>query len=89
MVYILWSAAWVHECMVSCGCYVQAVSDHLGVKMYIITSYEQSGVIEITPHGPVSSARILYLSFWAEVRDSAPLTLDHGAGTCLTRQSAT
>ena len=43
--------------------------------MYIITSYEQSGVIEITPHGAVSSARILYLSFWAEVGNTAPLTL--------------
>ena len=62
---------------------MQAVSDHLGVKMYIITSYEQSGVIEITPHGPVSSARILYLSFWAEVTDSAPLTFGHGADACL------
>ena len=53
------------------------------MKMYIITSYEQSGVIEITPHGPVSSARILYLSFWAEVRDSVALTFSHGAETRL------
>ncbi len=46
---------------------VQAISDRLGVKMYIITSYEQSGVIEIKPNGSTKGERILYLSFWAEV----------------------
>ena len=35
--------------------------------MYIITSYEHSGVIEIQPNSPTKSERILYLSFWAEV----------------------
>jgi len=35
--------------------------------MYIITSYEHSGVVEIQPNGPTKSERILYLSFWAEV----------------------
>ena len=56
---------------------VQAISDRLGVKMYIITSYEQSGVIEIKPNGPTKSERILYLSFWAEVPFPPPPICSH------------
>ena len=44
----------------------QAISDLLGVRIYIITSYQDSGVIEITPNSPTKSERFLYLSFWAE-----------------------
>ena len=41
--------------------------------MYIITSYQDSGVIEICPNGPTKSERLLYLSFWAEVYISLSL----------------
>ena len=53
----------------------QAISDLLGVRIYIITSYQDSGVIEITPNSPTKSERFLYLSFWAEV--CLTFTLDH------------
>lgn len=41
--------------------------------MYILTSYQDSGVIEIRPNGPTMSERFLYLSFWAEVWTSLSL----------------
>ena len=46
---------------------MQAIADHFGVKMYIVTSYREGEIIEINPNGPLRSARVLYLSFWAEV----------------------
>ncbi len=46
----------------------QAVADHFGVKIFVMTSYAESELIEICPRGPLKSKRVLYLSFWAEVR---------------------
>ncbi len=53
--------------MVTCCAAVQAIADHFGVKMYVITSYPEGEIIEINPNGPLHSQRVLYLSFWAEV----------------------
>lgn len=51
-----------------CGS-LQAVSDLFGVKVYVLTSFPGSEFIEISPSdGKVRSQRILYVSFWAEVR---------------------
>ena len=46
---------------------LQAVADTFGVRIAIMTSYQDSCVVEIQPQGPVHSQRVLYLSFWAEV----------------------
>ena len=46
----------------------QAVADSFGVKIFVLTSFGESEVIEIYPRGPLRSKRVLYLSFWAEVR---------------------
>ncbi len=46
---------------------LQAVADTFGVRIAIMTSYQDSCVIEIQPQGQVQSQRVLYLSFWAEV----------------------
>ncbi len=51
---------------------MQAIADHFGVKMYIITSYREGEIIEINPIGRLRSERVLYLSFWAEVRSFLP-----------------
>jgi hypothetical protein len=42
------------------------------MKIYIITSYPQGEIIEINPNGPLRSERVLYLTFWAEVRLVVP-----------------
>ena len=47
---------------------LQAVADCFGLKIYVISSYEEGEVIEIAPRGPLLSKRVLYLSFWAEAR---------------------
>ena len=54
---------------------MQAIADHFGVKMYIITSYREGEIIEINPIGRLRSERVLYLSFWAEVRSFLPQKL--------------
>ncbi|KAL3161663.1 hypothetical protein ABBQ38_15492 [Trebouxia sp. C0009 RCD-2024] len=46
---------------------LQAVADAFGVRIAIMTSYQDACVVEIQPQGQVKSQRILYLSFWAEV----------------------
>ncbi|KAL0020195.1 hypothetical protein WJX79_009352 [Trebouxia sp. C0005] len=46
---------------------LQAVADAFGVRIAIMTSYQDSCVIEIQPQGQIQSQRVLYLSFWAEV----------------------
>ena len=46
---------------------LQAVADTFGVRIAIMTSYQDSCVIEIQPQGQTQSQRVLYLSFWAEV----------------------
>ena len=46
---------------------LQAVADTFGVRIAIMTSYQDSCVIEIQPQGQIQSQRVLYLSFWAEV----------------------
>ena len=46
---------------------LQAVADAFGVRIAIMTSYQDGCVVEIQPQGHVKSQRILYLSFWAEV----------------------
>ena len=46
---------------------LQAVADAFGVRIAIMTSYQDGCVVEIQPQGQVKSQRILYLSFWAEV----------------------
>lgn len=50
------------------GLGAQAVADYFGVKMFVLTSYAESEIIEMYPKGPLKSKRVLYLSFWAEVR---------------------
>ncbi|KAJ0100759.1 hypothetical protein Patl1_06056 [Pistacia atlantica] len=39
---------------------------YYGVKIFVITSFKDTCYIEILPHVP-KSARIIFLSFWAEV----------------------
>ena len=51
---------------------LQAVADAFGVRIAIMTSYQDGCVVEIQPHGLVKSQRILYLSFWAEVSFEFP-----------------
>ena len=46
---------------------LQAVADTFGVRIAIMTSYQDSCVIEIQPQRQIQSQRVLYLSFWAEV----------------------
>lgn len=46
---------------------LQAVADAFGVRIAILTSFQDGCVVEIQPQGQVKSQRILYLSFWAEV----------------------
>lgn len=47
---------------------LQAVADTFGVHIAIMTSYQDSCVVEIKPQGQTHSQRVLYLSFWAEVK---------------------
>ena len=54
---------------------LQAVADAFGVRMVIMTSYRDSCVVEIQPQGQAQSQRILHLSFWAEVRCIALVTV--------------
>lgn len=51
---------------------LQAVADAFGVRIAIMTSYQDGCVVEIQPQGQVKSQRILYLSFWAEVSFQIP-----------------
>ncbi|KAK9789593.1 hypothetical protein WJX73_005231 [Symbiochloris irregularis] len=47
---------------------LQAVADLYKLKIYVLTSFPGSDFIEIAPSDDqVSSARMLYVSFWAEV----------------------
>ena len=46
---------------------LQAVADAFGVRIAIMTSYQDGCVVEIQPQCQVKSQRVLYLSFWAEV----------------------
>lgn len=55
----------------------QAFADAFGAHLSIITSYEDSCVIEIAPSTPVNHRRPLWLSFWAEVHYNS-LHLPHG-----------
>ena len=53
---------------------LQAVADAFGVRIAIMTSYQDGCVVEIQPHSEVKSQRILYLSFWAEVSSQGVYT---------------
>jgi hypothetical protein len=46
---------------------VQAASDVFGLKVMLLTSYEESCWVEVEPRGGPRSSRTLYLAFWAEV----------------------
>ncbi len=46
---------------------MQAFADAMGIRVNIISSYEESCVIEITPSTGVRERRPLWISFWAEV----------------------
>ncbi|KAK9830552.1 hypothetical protein WJX72_012417 [[Myrmecia] bisecta] len=46
---------------------LQAVADAYGVRINVMTSFEEACFIELKPLGPVRSQRVVYLSFWAEV----------------------
>eukprot|EP00192_Tetraselmis_astigmatica_P016686 CAMPEP_0117658172 /NCGR_PEP_ID=MMETSP0804-20121206/5723_1 /TAXON_ID=1074897 /ORGANISM="Tetraselmis astigmatica, Strain CCMP880" /LENGTH=90 /DNA_ID=CAMNT_0005464677 /DNA_START=296 /DNA_END=568 /DNA_ORIENTATION=+ len=46
---------------------MQAAANAFGLRILLITSYEESFVISIDPAVMPSGSRILYLSFWAEV----------------------
>lgn len=46
----------------------QAVADRLSLRIVVLSTFEESPVIQIDPHGGARSDRILHLSFWAEVR---------------------
>ena len=48
--------------------HAQAVADRLGLRIVVLSTFEESPVIQIDPHGGARSNRILHLSFWAEVR---------------------
>ncbi|XP_031373833.1 OVARIAN TUMOR DOMAIN-containing deubiquitinating enzyme 11 isoform X2 [Punica granatum] len=45
---------------------LQAAADHFGAKICLVTSFRDSGYIEITPNGMIPT-RQLWLSFWSEV----------------------
>ena len=48
---------------------MQVVADLFRVKIYVLTSFPGSDFVEISPSdGNVTAQRILYVSFWAEVR---------------------
>ena len=47
---------------------MQAVADRLGLRIVVLSTFEESPVIEIHPHGGTRSDRLLHLSFWAEAR---------------------
>lgn len=63
---------------------LQAVADTFGVRIAIMTSYQDSCVIEIQPQGQIQSQRVLYLSFWAEVclYDTSLQTLHYLFASC-------
>jgi len=63
---------------------LQAVADSFGVRIAIMTSYQDSCVIEIQPQGQIQSQRVLYLSFWAEVclYDTSLQTLHYLFASC-------
>ena len=46
---------------------LQAAADAFGVKVSLLTSFENSCFVEIKPQTKLQSERNLYLSFWAEV----------------------
>ncbi|KAK9842213.1 hypothetical protein WJX81_000852 [Elliptochloris bilobata] len=46
---------------------LQAVADRLGLRIVVLSTFEESPVIEIHPHGGARLDRVLHLSFWAEV----------------------
>lgn len=46
---------------------MQAASDVFGLKVMLLTSYEESCWVEVEPRGGPRSSRTLYLAFWAEV----------------------
>ncbi len=48
----------------------QAAADYFGLRVCVLTSYPEGCFIEIEPQ-QLRSSRILYLSFWAEVRELA------------------
>ena len=50
------------------GLHAQAVADRLGLRIVVLSTFEESPVIEIHPHGGTRSDRMLHLSFWAEAR---------------------
>ena len=52
----------------------QAVADRLGLRIVVLSTFEESPVIQIDPHGGARSDRILHLSFWAEVRRCAAVS---------------
>lgn len=56
---------------------LQAVADTFGVRIAIMTSYQDSCVVEIQPQGQIQSQRVLYLSFWAEVSSAAFVLATH------------
>lgn len=46
---------------------LQAAADVLGVRILIVSSYQEECIIEILPHLEQPSVKTLYLSFWHEV----------------------
>ena len=58
--------------------HAQAVADRLGLRIVVLSTFEESPVIQIDPHGGARSDRILHLSFWAEVRCAAVSHLGQG-----------
>jgi hypothetical protein len=64
--------------------HAQAVADRLGLRIVVLSTFEESLVIEIHPHGGTRSDRMLHLSFWAEAR---PLLQQHSPLGHLSRRT--
>lgn len=67
-------------CQVSAG--AQAVADRLGLHIVVLSTFEESPVIEIHPQGGARSDRVLHLSFWAEARTLLPRCEVQGSQHC-------
>lgn len=61
------------------GGHAQAVADRLGLRVVVLSTFEESPVIEIHPHGGATCDRILHLSFWAEASPCRLLLYPHCA----------
>lgn len=57
---------------------LQAAADFYGVKINLITTYKESGFIEIIPV-QLKSNRGVYLSFWSEIHYNSIYAIEDGA----------